>query len=133
MTKAQLQPIRPLLIIFVFISAFAITGRSFLLKKGINPDVLLFGNLLLFSVTFGAYYVNLRSQNASSPQAPVRAMYAGFMIKFFVLALAAFIYIMLAKKQVNIPALLLCAALYIIYTSIETKALLQLTKRKKDA
>lgn len=133
MTKAQLQPIRPLLLIFIFVTAFSIAGRSFLLKKGIDPDVLLFGNLLLFLVTFGAYYINLRSQQASSPQAPVRAMYAGFMIKFFVMALAAFIYIMMAQKNVNKPALLLCAALYIIYTSIETKALLQLTKRKKDA
>lgn len=133
MNKSSLQPLRPLFIIFTFITAFCITGSSFLWKKGIHPDVLLIGNLILFVVTFGAYYVNLRSQRSASPQAPVRAMYAGFMIKFFVLALAAFIYIMLSKKNVNIPALLLCAALYIIYTSIETKALLQLTKRKKDA
>lgn len=119
--------------VFVFITAFSITGRSWLEKNGINQELVLAGNLILFAVSLLAYYINVRSFRSTNPQSSVRGMYGGFMIKFFVLALAAFIYIMLAKKNVNKPGLMICAGLYILYTALETRALLQLTKQKKNA
>lgn len=122
-----------MLFIFIFTTAFSITGKNWLEKNGISQDVLLVGNFVLFAVSLLAYYINIRSLRSSNPQASVRGMYGGFMIKFFVLALAAFIYIMVAKKNVNKPGLLLCAGLYVLYTGFETKALLQLTKKKKNA
>ena len=133
MNKAAVQPIRPLILIFTFVSAFAIIGKDWLLKNGISQDLLIYGNLILFLVTFGAYYINTRSLRSSNPNAPVRGMYAGFMIKFFLIALAAFIYTMVAKKQVNKPGFMNLAGLYIVYTALETKALMQLANAKKNA
>jgi hypothetical protein len=46
--------------------------------------------------------------------------------------IAAFIYIMLAKKNVNKPALGVCAGLYIIYTVLETTRLTRLLRTKKN-
>lgn len=133
MNRASFLPIRPLLFIFIFITAFSITGKNWLEKNGISQEVVLVGNLVLFAVSLLAYYINTRSLGSSNPQASVRGMYGGFMVKFFVLALAAFIYIMLAKKNVNKPGLLICAGLYVLYTALETKALLYLAKQKKNA
>lgn len=133
MNKAALQPIRPLILVFIVVSVFGIIGKDWLLKNGISQDLLIYGNLLLFGVTFGAYYINTRSLRSANPSAPVRGMYAGFMIKFFLIALAAFIYIMMAKKQVNKPGLIILAGLYIVYTALETKALMQLANAKKNA
>ena len=133
MNKAALQPIRPLILVFIVISAFGIIGKDWLLKNGISQDLLIYGNLLLFVVTFGAYYINTSSLRSSNPNAPVRGMYAGFMIKFFLIALAAFIYIIIDKKQVNKPGLMILAGLYIVYTALETKALMQLANAKKNA
>jgi len=133
MTKNPLQHIRPVLFIFVFITAFCITGKKWLVKQGIQQDVVLIGNLLLFAVSLVTYLVNVRSTRSTNPQSSVRAMYGSFMIKFFVLAIAAFIYIMMAKKNVNKPGLMICAGLYILYTALETKALMRLIKDKKNA
>lgn len=133
MNKAAIRPIRPLILVFIFVSAFGIIAKDWLLKNGISQDLLIYGNLILFGVTFGAYYINTRSLLSSNPNAPVRGMYAGFMIKFFLIALAAFIYIMMAGKLVNKPGLMILAGLYIVYTALETKALLQLAKPKKNA
>ena len=54
-------------------------------------------------------------------------------LKFFVVAIAAFIYIMVTKKNVNKPALFFCMGLYIVYTFFEVSSLLRVLKQKKNA
>lgn len=133
MNKNILQSARPLIFVFVFLTAFFVTAQSWLQKQGVSQEVLIAGNLLLFIVSLVAFILTNKALSSSNPQAFVRAMYGSFIIKFFVLAIAAFVYIMVTKKNVNKPALIACAALYIIYTGIETRALLKLLKQKKNA
>lgn len=133
MNRNLFQFIRPLIFVFVFLTAFFISAKDWLDKKGVSQDVLIGGNLILFMVSLAAFFITAKALRSSNPQAFVRAMYGSFIIKFFVLALAAFIYIMMAKKSVNKPALIACAGLYIIYTGMETRALVKLLKQKKDA
>jgi len=133
MNQTSLKLLRPMLLLFVFTSAFFVTAQSWLLKRGANPDVLIVGNLLLFGVSLVAFLVSQKALNSSNPQAFVRAMYGSFIIKFFVIATVAFIYIMVTKKNVNKPALIGCMTLYVVYTVIEVAALLKLLKRKQNA
>jgi ACR3 family arsenite efflux pump ArsB len=132
MNKNLLQSIRPLILVFVFLTAFFISGKSWFEKKGVDQDVLIAGNLILFLVSLSAFLITNKALASSNPQAFVRAMYSSFIIKFFVLAITAFVYIMVAKKNVNKPALIACAGLYIIYTGIETSALMKMLKQKKN-
>ena len=132
MNKSLLQSIRPLLLVFIFITVFSITGKSWLEKKGVDQEVLLIGNLVLFGVSLSAFLLTSKAFLSPNPQAFVRAMYGSFIIKFFVVAIAAFVYIMVAKKNVNKQALVACAGLYIIYAGIETRALMKLLKQKKN-
>ena len=55
MTKNPLQNLRPILFIFIFITAFCITGKNWLAKKGSRQEVVLFGNLILFAVSLMAF------------------------------------------------------------------------------
>ncbi len=132
MNRQLLQPIRPLFIVFILINALALTGKSLLVKYNFNQELLILGNLLLFVVVLVSYIITYRSLHASNPQAFIRAMYGSFLIKFFFLAIAAFVYIMLAKKEVNKPGLGVCALLYIIYTAIEIRALMSTLKGMKQ-
>ena len=132
MNKNLLQSIRPLLIVFVFLTVFFITGKSWLEKKGIDRDVLVIGNLILFAVSLLAFLITSKAFRSPNPQAFVRAMYGSFIIKFFIVAVAAFIYIMATRKNVNKPALIACVGLYIIYTGMEIRALMKLLKEKKN-
>lgn len=133
MNKTPRQLIRPVLLIFVFITAFCITGKKWLEKEGISQQVVIVGNLILFAVTMAAFYINIRSFQSKNPQSSVRAMYGGFLIKFFVIALAAVVYIMIAGKDVNKPGIMICAGLYVLYAAFETGALMKLAKQKKNA
>jgi len=133
MNKSFGQSVRLLLIIFVLLTVFLISVKGWLDKNSVEFIVLIAGNTLLFIVSVSAYYSIYKSLDSSNPQSFVRAMYVSFIIKFFTLAIAAFIYILAAKNNVNKPALLACAGLYIIYTFIETKELMKLLKQKKNA
>ena len=133
MNNNPIRHIIPLLLVFIIITAVCITAKQWLATQGINHEVVLVGNIVLFGVSLMAYFVNLRSVRSANPQSSVRAMYGSFMIKFFIVAIAAFIYIMMTKKNVNLAGLMVCAGLYIIYSILETQALLRLSRERKNA
>lgn len=132
MSRSLLQPIRPLFILFILINAIALTGKSMLEKYHFSQELLILGNLLLFVVVLVSYIITYRSLHSANSQAFIRAMYGSFLIKFFFLAIAAFVYIMMAKKEVNKPGLGVCALLYIVYTGIEIRALMKTLKDMKQ-
>ncbi len=133
MNQSSLHSLRPLLILFIVLSGFFVAGKNLLENWGFNRDVLLMGNLLLLLLTIFSFWLLQRGMKASNPQAFVRAVYGSFIIKFFVIAIAAFVYIMIAKKEVNKPALFTCMGLYLVYTFIEVSILTRLLKQKKNA
>jgi len=133
MNRNSLQLLRPMLLVFILLNVFLITARQLIVKKGADQEVLVVGNLLLFVVSVVTFLITYRSLQSSNPNSFVRAMYGGFIIKFFAVAIAAFIYIMSTNKNVNKPALIACMLLYVVYTFIEVKTLLGLLKQKKNA
>ena len=129
----SLKFIRPLLILFIVFNAFLLTAKNLLLSWGVDREVLIAGNLLVFLTVLVSFFLLQKAINSPSPHVFVRAMYGSFIIKFFVLALAAFIYIQVTKKNVNKPALFGSIGMYFIYTFIEISALMKLMKQKKNA
>ncbi len=133
MNQNSLKLLRPMILIFIFLNAFFLVGKDWLIKKNIDQDVLIIGNLLLFFVSLLTFLLTYRSLKSTNPNSFVRAMYGGFIIKFFVVAIAAFVYIIITKKDVNKPALFSCMGLYIVYTFFEVNSLLRILKQKKNA
>lgn len=127
------KPWLPFILLFIILNCFFIIGKSWLIKKGVDHEVLIGGNLVLFLATALSFFIYQRSMRSANPHASVRGMYGSFMIKFFVCLIAAFIYMMIAKNNVNKPALIICMGLYIVYTVIEVSALQKLLKQKKNA
>jgi hypothetical protein len=120
----------PLFLLFIILNCFFVAGKNWLLNKGVDQGVLIGGNLVLFFATGLSFFVYQRSLNSANPQASVRGMYGSFMVKFFLCLIAAFIYIIAAKKNLNKPALIICMGLYIVYTVIEVTVLQKLLKQK---
>jgi hypothetical protein len=133
MNRTSLQLLRPMILLFILLNVFFITARQWIVNKGADQEVLIAGNMLLFVVSVITLLITHRSLQSSNPNTFVRSMYGGFIIKFFAVAVAAFIYIMITKKNVNKPALLACMLLYVVYTFLEVKTLLRVLKQKKNA
>lgn len=132
-TKPIAAAIRPLLLVFIFTTCLFIAGRGLLLKYNIDQEVLIIANLLLFVVTLLSSYLFLRSLGSANPNSFLKAMYGSFILKFFVIAITAFIYIIITKKNVNKSALITAMILYMLYTVIEVSVLLKMLKKKKNA
>jgi len=132
MNREWLKSFRPAIVIFIILTAFFISGKAFLEKKGFNQDVLLIGNLFLFGITALSSWMMANGMKTKNTSAFLRGVYGGIMLKLFSCLIAAFVYIMTMKKDVNKPGLFLCMGLYIVYTFIEVKGLMKLSS-KKDA
>ena len=131
--RSKLLPWRPFALLFILLNCFFILQKNFLTKKGIDYEVLLVGNLILLVATALSFYISQKSINSPNPNSSIRSLYGSFMIKFFLIAIAAFIYIMVAKKEVNKPALIICMGLYLLYTFLEVSSLQKLLNQKKNA
>jgi hypothetical protein len=122
--------------VFFVLSFFAITlleWTNVFANAGIDGRVVLSGDVIIFFVTAFSFRLSERSLGSPNPNASVRSLYGSFMLKFFVLIIAAFIYIMIEKKNVNKPALFICMGLYLVYTFLEVASLQKLLKQKKNA
>jgi hypothetical protein len=116
-------------LLFLMIQGVLTLSRTWLLSHEVNVTILSGANFLLFLVTIFSASLTANSFTNPNLQASVRAVMLSFMIKFFVLALAAFIYIYIQRKAVNLPALYGAAFLYVLYTGVEVRLLLRALKK----
>ena len=130
-SKAIVRAYQPILLIFIVLEAAFLLLAALLLVWGIDYRVLMTGNVLLFVVTtisFVLYIKGLRNQN---PHVFVRVMIGSMLVKFFVCLVAVMIYGMIARAAVNRNGVLGCFVLYVIYTYLEVRMLLRMTKRSR--
>jgi hypothetical protein len=123
---------RDLLVLFWVLNGLIVILWLFLPARRIDLRVLVWGNILLLILGMISVKMNLRALTHQNVQAFLRLMYGSFILKFFVLALAAFLYIYLEKEKLRKPALAGCFAFYIFYTFVELKSVMKKSK-KPDA
>src|SRR5262245_16653387 len=127
------SPLLPIIIFFILLNALFLTGKNFLERSGFDQSVLIIGNLVVFGATLVSFLFARRGLKSENPQAFVRSVYVSIMIKLFICLIAALVYIILFRKNLNRPALFTCMGLYLVYTFIEVSALTKLLKEKKNA
>lgn len=125
------KALRPVIILFVIINCLAIVFRSKLEAKSVDSDVVIIGNLVIFIATLGASFLYLRSLASKNPQAIMRGVYGGFMLKFFIMLIAALAYIALVKPY-NRPALFICMGLYLVYHFLGTQNVINQKKQASE-
>ena len=130
--RTNTKPILPLVLVFIVINAFLLTGKGILSRWEADRDLLLIGNLLLFIITFISFILGKRGLNSANPHAFVRSVYTSMMLKLFGCAIAAFIYIASYRNEVNKPALFLLMSLYLLYTFIEVSILTRMLRQKSN-
>ena len=61
MNRTCLQLVRPMILLFILLNAFFLVGKSWLIKKGVDQEILIIGNLLLFVVSIITFLITHRS------------------------------------------------------------------------
>jgi hypothetical protein len=118
----------PILVVFLIICLVIISMSSVLQEWNTDHQVLLVGNGILFFVTAASYWLHVRSLRSSNPHVFVRMVYSSLLVKMLVCCVAAVLY-GYRNHAVNRNAIIGCFMLYIIYTFVEVKVLMQLTKK----
>src|SRR5436190_20276925 len=108
------SPFFPIVFFFIITTGLFVSARNFLERNGFDQEVLIIGNLVLFIVTALSFIIGKKTLRSSNPNAFVRGIMISTMMKLFVCAIAAFVYIMIFKSQLSKPSLILCMGLYII-------------------
>ena len=133
MNKQSLRSFFPAIMIFLVLNSGFLAMMKKLETWGFDYPVLIFGNVLIFGISFLSYWMAVKGLTVKNNHAFFRWVYGSVMIKLFILAGVAFAYIMMNKDKVNKPALFFCMGLYVIYTFIEVSALMKVNKQKTNA
>jgi membrane-anchored protein YejM (alkaline phosphatase superfamily) len=88
------------------------------------------GNFILFLVSLFSYYLHFKALTTANNHAFLRFVYSAFIGKFFLILAFVVVYALAAGKASNRYGLFACLGLYIVYTFIETTALMKMNKRK---
>jgi hypothetical protein len=132
MTRNKWKGFLPVVLLFIFLNAFFIIGRSILEQWNADQEILIYGNLILFGVTLISYMVLQRGMEHSNPNVFVRSVFGSFMIKFFICIIAALIYISIYKKNLNKASLFICMGLFLVYLFLEVSVFLKLLKKANN-
>ena len=130
--KEKLRGFLPVILFFVVLNSIFIAGRSLLEDRGVDQEVLLLGNGLIFLITLVSFLVAQRGLHHPNTNVFMRPVMGSIMIKMFLLVIVAFIYIAMYKKDLNKPALFISMGLYLVYTFMEVSALMKRLKQKTN-
>jgi len=125
----------PIVLAFILCTLFVLLARAVVqnldpLEEGrVDFRVLLGGNVLLFGVTAISFLLYAKALRSNNPHAFVRMMYGSLLVKMFVCLLATLIYAWFAGRSVNKNAIFGCFGLYILYTWLEVKILIAMSKK----
>ncbi|MEY4049341.1 MAG: hypothetical protein RL262_175 [Bacteroidota bacterium] len=111
-----------LLFMIVLVAGQTILFNGIALPVKIN--FILTVNMMLFAMTF-LNHIRLQRVDKTNPNAIVRSVMMGTLLKLIVFAGAALTYLKQAKVPVGYPTLLTSMFLYSVYTWLEIKMVIQ--------
>ena len=123
----------PLIMLFCVVTALLVLGKSQLLQWGVDPMVIIAGNILLFMVSIASLFLYQRAMAHPTTMGFLRNTYGGLFFKLLVCIIAMVIYILADRAHVNKPGIFACVFLYFVYTLLEMRSLMQWNKARRNA
>ncbi|MGN6617486.1 MAG: hypothetical protein ACTHJ5_09940 [Ilyomonas sp.] len=119
----------PVILIFVIINSLCIMFKNRFAVKNIDADVILGANLILFIITILTTSMHSKAIKNTNPNVFVRSVMGATIIKFFVIAIAVFIYMFLAGESRSVYAVIISMGVYVIYTVFELQTVFRLNRK----
>ncbi len=124
----KLTLLSPILTVFALTTMIVLVARSTINEAGLDAGMLLGGNLFLVVLSVISFLLLHRSVKTPNPQSFIQNFYLSFLVKFVLVAGVALWYALAADK-VNRLSVIICMALYLVYTFIELRVILKESKR----
>lgn len=123
----------PILVVFIVVNLLVLIFQPFLQGLGFAILFLVIANFLLFCVSFIGFVFQVKGLKSGKINALLRGVFASLLVKMFVVIIGLAIYLFVTKGKINKPSLFTSMALYIVYTFIEVKLLLNISRSNPNA
>ena len=120
----------PSTFVFVFVSMVFMLVPALWEKLGVNHEVVVLSNLLLFSLSMLTLWMHTKAIKNPNPNVFTTSVMASTVIKLFVLGIATVVYLLIAGKQRSVLAIVAGMVLYVVYTVLDVKSALLLNKKQ---
>ena len=120
----------PSTFVFVFVSMVFMLVPALWDRLGINHEVVVLSNLLLFSLSMLTLWMHTKASKNPNPNVFTTSVMASTVIKLFVLGIATVVYLLIAGKQRSVLAIVAGMVLYVVYTVLDVKSALLLNKKQ---
>jgi hypothetical protein len=122
----------PLVVVFLVFGVVILVFREKVNDLGFDWQVLSGGNLVLYVVTILSLHLLNKGMRSTNTHSFLTGAYGGIILKLFSCAIGAFIYILIAGKDLNKPSLFALMGLYLVYSFVEMSIVLQQSKQNKN-
>ena len=92
-----------------------------------NAELVYEGNAVLFIATAFSFYLYSKALRNNNTQVFLRMMYSSLLVKMVSVLVAMLLYLFVSK-DVNKSGIMASLALYVVYTYVEVKVLMRLSK-----
>ena len=126
----KMKLINPLLSIFFLLNGLLLVSKSILSKWGIDNKVLFVANIIFFSLSLIAFFMQQKALKNSNANVFIRSVMGGMLIKMFVVIATVIIYRLAAGDQVSKVSVFAAMFLYLVYLGVEVAVITKLNKQK---
>ena len=120
-------------IVFIVVTVLAFVLSAWLTANNINYLVVIGANGLLLALTGLSMMLQVKAVANPNPNVFVRSIMGGTFLKLMVILVALVIYLVAAGKNRSIYAVFVGMGLYIVYTIVEVKGLMELNNTKNGS
>jgi len=118
----------PIVAVFVVVLVLVLAAHNWLAAQwNMDYRVVLVGNTVLFMATAFSFYLYSKALRNNNTQVFLRMMYSSLLVKMLSV-LAAILLYLFVSRDVNKAGIIASLGLYVVYTYVEVKVLMRLSK-----
>lgn len=125
----QLRIIMPVILTFILIVAVIFTFTDKFQNAGVDPNVLMGGNLILFVVTIGTIFFQYNALKNANPNVFIRSVMTAMLLKMVIGVLAVIAYVKL-NPEYSKYGIFGVMIFYLVYLAVEVFVVMKLNKKK---
>ncbi|MEJ7611065.1 MAG: hypothetical protein WKF88_07800 [Ferruginibacter sp.] len=122
--------ITPVLVVFISVTVFIVAAGALWRKYNIDRNVMLGANLLFLLINVLIYFLQKRSLRDPNPNAFIRSVIGGMMIKMFTAVIAVLVYVVSVGPGYNKKAVFISLFIYLLYLGAEVAAISKEIRKK---